>query len=39
LKDVALEQTDLSDEELTQLLDAREMTLGGIKAAAEAAVN
>jgi fumarate hydratase class II len=31
LKDVALEQTDLSDEELTQLLDAREMTLGGIK--------
>ncbi|HEX8235631.1 MAG TPA: class II fumarate hydratase [Abditibacteriaceae bacterium] len=31
LKDVALEQTDLSEEELTQLLDAREMTLGGIK--------
>jgi fumarate hydratase class II len=31
LKDVALEQTDLSDAELTQLLDAREMTLGGIK--------
>jgi fumarate hydratase, class II len=31
LKDVASEQTDLSDEELTRLLDAREMTEGGIK--------
>ncbi len=31
LKDVAGEQTDLSDEELTKLLDARGMTEGGIK--------
>lgn len=31
LKDVAREQTELSDEELDTLLDAREMTLGGIK--------
>jgi len=31
LKDVALEDTDLSAEELDKLLDAREMTLGGIK--------
>ncbi len=31
LKDVALEQTDLSAEELDALLDAKEMTLGGIK--------
>ena len=31
LKDVALEQTDLSEEELDTLLDAKEMTLGGIK--------
>ena len=31
LKDVALEQTDLSDEQLTELLDARSMTEGGIK--------
>lgn len=31
LKDVALENTDLSDAELTQLLDARSMTEGGIK--------
>jgi len=31
LKDVALEQTELSSEELDVLLDAKEMTLGGIK--------
>ena len=31
LKDVALEQTELSAEELDTLLDAKEMTLGGIK--------
>jgi fumarate hydratase class II len=31
LKDVALEDTDLSAEELETLLDAREMTKGGIK--------
>jgi fumarate hydratase class II len=31
LKDVALEDTDLSAEELEKLLDAKEMTLGGIK--------
>jgi fumarate hydratase class II len=31
LKDVALENTDLSDAELTELLDARSMTEGGIK--------
>ena len=31
LKDVALEQTDLSAEELETLLDAKEMTKGGIK--------
>jgi fumarate hydratase class II len=33
LKDVALEETDLSDEELSLLLDARAMTEGGIKGA------
>jgi fumarate hydratase class II len=31
LKDVALEETELSDEELTVLLDAKAMTEGGIK--------
>jgi fumarate hydratase class II len=31
LLDVALEQTDLTEDELKTLLDAREMTLGGIK--------
>ena len=31
LKDVALENTDLTDEQLTELLDARSMTEGGIK--------
>jgi len=31
LKDVALENTDLSEEQLTELLDARGMTEGGIK--------
>jgi fumarate hydratase class II len=31
LKDVALENTDLSEAELTELLDARGMTEGGIK--------
>ncbi len=31
LKDVAREQTDLSEEELETLLDAKEMTKGGIK--------
>jgi fumarate hydratase class II len=31
LKDVALEQTDLNDAQLTELLDARSMTEGGIK--------
>jgi fumarate hydratase class II len=31
LKDVALEQTELSSEELDTLLDAKEMTKGGIK--------
>ena len=33
LKEVALEQTDLSAEQLDELLDAREMTKGGIKGA------
>ena len=33
LKDVALEETELSDEELTTLLDAKAMTEGGIKGA------
>jgi fumarate hydratase class II len=31
LKDVALEQTDLTEEQLVELLDARSMTEGGIK--------
>lgn len=31
LKDVALEETDLSEEELNTLLDAKAMTEGGIK--------
>jgi fumarate hydratase class II len=31
LKDLALEQTDISAEELEVLLDAKEMTKGGIK--------
>ena len=31
LKDVALEDTDLSEEQLTELLDAKAMTEGGIK--------
>jgi fumarate hydratase class II len=33
LKDVALEQTDLTEEELDRLLDPRKLTEGGIQAA------